>query len=47
MEEKNEKKMKKKIDDCFKTPNAYYYRVGSESVIRYPLKETQMNVTII
>lgn len=22
------------IDDCFKTPNAYYYRVGSESVIR-------------
>jgi len=22
------------IDDFFKTPNAYYYRVGSESVIR-------------
>ena len=22
------------IDDCFKTPNAYYYRVGSENVIR-------------
>jgi hypothetical protein len=28
------KKKKQVIDDCFKTPNAYYYRVGSESVIR-------------
>jgi len=22
------------IDDCFKTPNSYYYRVGSENVIQ-------------